>query len=212
MTVEYRIDVEDIAGVPILSFSDFLALDFDLVMSGKGNYHLTLSGFDEERLAQIDDDYLVRIWRKDEAAGLGWANVANGIHKTVLDTVYTNGRFMWESFGPMPEELLDKEEIAYPAGNILSEYKAAAATTTMYAYVQNNVGADALMSNGRYYDAVNPIVMGTDPALGAGWSGDRSGKNLLDVLQEIRDFAVDGGTDIDFRILYLGGYQFQFGS
>lgn len=212
MTVRYRVDIENHSGVAVASFKDFLSLDVEIKIGDKGDYQLALSGFDE-RVALIQDDYLMRVWMTDPAYGIPWKNVFTGIHKTVVDNFFSNGRKTWVSYGPACEEILDKESIAYPSGVPQSKIDPSAGTpvsTVMYRFVRENVGDLATVANGRFYDAVNPVVLGTDLGQGPSWTGSRAQKPLLGVLQELRQYSIEEGDQVDFQMNYIGGYQFEF--
>lgn len=212
MTVRYRVDIEDHSGVAVASFKDFLGLDVEIKIGDKGDYQLTLSGFDE-RVALILDDYLMRVWMTDPAYGIPWTNVFTGIHKTVVDNFFSNGRKTWLSYGPACEEILDKENIAYPSGVSQSKIEPLAGTpvsTVMYRFVRENVGDLATVANGRFYDGVNPVTLGIDLGQGPSWTGSRAQKPLLGVLQELRQYSIEQGDQVDFEMRYAGGYQFEF--
>ena len=212
MTVRYRVDIEDHSGMAVASFKDFLSLDVEIKIADKGDYQLTLSGFDE-RIGLIQDDYLMRVWMTDPAYGIPWTNVFTGIHKTVVDNFFSNGRKTWVSYGPACEEILEKEYIAYPSGVSQSKVDPLDGTplsTVMYRFVRENVGDLATVANGRFYDAVNPVILGIDLGQGPSWTGSRAQKPLLGVLQELRQYSIEQGDPIDFEMVYVGGYQFEF--
>ena len=208
MSVRYRVDFEDYDGLVIESFQNFLGLNFNIFASGLGSYTLNLSGFDN-RVSLIPDDAIVRIWMTDPAFGIEWTNIFNGIHKTFVDTVAENGRLTWQSYGPSCEELLAKELVAYPSGSSQAN-KSGVASTVMNAYVRENIGDLATIANGRDYAGVNPITIASGPAVGPTWTGSRARKRLLFVLETIYHDSIESGDPIDFRVNYLGGYQFEF--
>ncbi len=212
MPVRYRVDIEDHSGVAVASFKDFISLDAEIKIADKGDYQLALSGFDE-RVDLIQDDYLMRVWMTDPAYGIPWTNVFTGIHKTLVDSFFNNGRRTWVSYGPSCEEILDKEVIAYPSGVSQSKVDPLAGTplsTVMYQFVRENVGDLATVANGRFYDAVNPVVLGVDLGQGPSWTGSRAQKPLLGVLQELRQYSIEQGNPVDFEMRYAGSYQFEF--
>lgn len=208
MSVRYRIDIENPGGNNFLSLTNFLTLDFDWLLNDKGSYILTLSGFEPD-VELIEEDAIIRVWMADPVFGIDWLNVFNGVHKTFVDSFLSNGNQTWTSYGPSLEEIVDKEEISYAAGSSQAN-KSAVATTVMYEFVRENVGDLATVANGRRYDATNPIFNGPDLAQGPNWSGGRSQRRLLNVLQEIHEYSVDEGDQVDFRVDYLENYQFRF--
>lgn len=208
MSARYRVDFEGHDGLVIDSFGEFLGLNFTLRTSGLGTYSLDLSGFDG-RISLITDDAIMRVWMTDPAFGIPWTNVFSGIHKTFVDTVAESGRLIWQSYGPSCDELLDKEIVAYPAGSSQAN-KSGPASTVMYAYVRENIGDLATEGNGRDYDGVNPVILAADTAVGPTWTGSRARKRLLDVLTGIYHDSQEQGDQVDFRVNYVGGYQFEF--
>lgn len=206
MSLSYRVDLESNTGVLLEQFNDFIALQITGIWNGKGNYRLTLSGFDD-RVLSFEKDSIVRVWRKD--IGTDWLNIFNGIHKTFDDSLESAGQRIYTSFGPALEELVAKAMILYPSGSPQAR-KIGACTTVMYSYVEENVGTSATAANGRDIDHVNPIVNAIDPSDGPNWSGSNSRKNLLSTLQAITAFSREQGDPVDFRVNYLGGFNFQF--
>lgn len=209
MAQQYRVDLEDTTGTVVAIFQDFNLLIFDIEVSDKGNYQLTISAFDD-RIELFGDDYLVRVWFQDVALGIDWTNVFNGIHKTFTRGMSTGGQRTFISFGPSLEEILGKAQVLYPTGLTTRARKSDIVSTVMYEYVIQNVGVNALAASGRDIDHVNPISNAPDLILGPSWSGIRARKNLLTVLRDLRDYAIQQDDRVDFRVNYLGDYLFQF--
>jgi len=210
MPVLYRVDIENSAGSTVAIFEDFRSLSFTQRISAKGEYQLTLSGFDS-RIGEIQDDSIVRIWFQDNTFGIDWLNIFNGIHKTFSDSLSPNGQQIYTSYGPAMEELLEKTWILYPTDSAQAN-KSGAASSVMLSYVYENVGAGGTAS--RDYPAQNLVTLAADPILGGTWSGSKARKNLMATIREISDFTRENNaaiTDkVDFRVTYLGGFQFQF--
>lgn len=210
MAVTYRVDVENNSGSTVAVFQDFNSLNFTQAISAKGDYQLTLSGFDS-RISDIQDDSVVRVWFTDPTFGIDWVNIFNGLHKTFNDALLSNGRRTFTSYGPALEELLDKTYILYPSGSTFA-VKSSAASTVMLAYVAENAGASGDAT--RDVTAQNVLSDAGDPVLGGTWSGSKPRKHLLSVIQEINDFTRENNTaladKVDFRVNYLENYLFQF--
>lgn len=208
MTFRYRVDIEDTSGDVVASIENFTSLEFTKGLSIKGDYQLVLSGFDE-RIDLVEDDYLIRVWHADPAFDIDWTEVFTGIHKTFTDALLQNGNRTWTSYGPSLEEIVDKAYILYDSGTP-EVSKSGAASTVMYAYVEENVGASATTANGRDVAHVNPISNAPDLGEGPAWAGGRARKPLMQVLKEIQQYSVEKSDQIDFRVNYLGSYTFQF--
>jgi len=208
VTVRYRIDIEDHTGSVVAVFQDFLNLSFSAKISNRGNYTLRISGFDS-RKSLFGDDYLIRVWMDDTSEGIRWTNVFTGIHKSYVDALSENGQRTFTSYGPSLEEIIDKAEILYPAGSS-GAAKSGIASTVMYEYVDENAGTNATTGNGRDDDHTNPITNAPDLAQGPTWDGSEPYSSLLTVLRKIRQYSIDQGDQVDFRVNYLGGYTFQF--
>ncbi len=209
MAVTYRVDFEDTTGSIVAVFQDFRSLNLTSVISAKGSYQLTLSGFDS-RIADIGDDYVMRVWMTDPSFGIDWLNIFNGLHKTFSDSLLTNGNRTFTSYGPALEELLDKTYILYPSGSSEAG-KSGVASTVMLEYVSQNAGSGGTVN--RDVTEQDVLSAATDPLIGGTWSGSRARKHLLTTIREISDFTRENNTAIvdkvDFRVNYLDDYSFE---
>jgi len=204
----YRVDLENTTGSTLAVIKNPTSFECNISIGGKGNYQLVLSGFDDV-VNSFTPDIIIRFWRNDTDAGNGWINVFNGIHKTVSKSLTQSGNKTFTSYGPDSNELLDKAYILY-APNSAQSNKTNFATTAMIEFVRENIGSQALVSNGRRLNGTNPITIGGSSGLGPSWGDESAGKHLLTVLQNIRDFSKQLGTQIDFEVQYLGNYQWLF--
>ena len=204
----YRIDIEDTTGSTVTSIKNPISFSCGLKLCAKGDHQLVLSGFDPV-VSLIGDDYILRFYRKDTEAGNGWINIFNGIHKTFAKSLTQSGNKTFTSYGTDSHELLDKSYILY-APNSSQASKSLPASTAMVQFVRENIGALALTSNGRRTNGTNPISIAGSSGLGSTWSDEVSNKNLLLVLQNIRDFTRQDGNQIDFEITYDENYTWLF--
>lgn len=204
-----RFDVEDFDGVVVASIRDYTALSFDIIWSGKGNYQLSLSGFDD-RISKFVDDYQVSIWLKDENFGLDWTNVFTGFHKTSVKSLFQSKQRSWQSFGPSLEELIAKEYILWYAGSPQANKTAIPVSTAMTQYIQENIGTLALAASGRDADGVVTGLSVAGAGFGPNWSGGRARKPLMQVIKELRDFSIANDDQVDFRVVSLPGYTWEF--
>lgn len=214
MTLVYHVDIEDTTGNTVAIIKNPISFSCTTRIGQKGDYQLVLSGFDSV-VNLIQEDYIIRFWRKDTTALLSngmptdFVNVFTGIHKTPSKSLTQSGQKTFTSYGPDSNELLDKSYILY-APNSSQASKSAAASTAMIEFVRENIGDLALISNGRRTDGTNPIVILGTNGLGSVWSDNVANKNLLTVLQNIRDYTRQTGTQIDFEMQYLGNYSWGF--
>lgn len=210
MAVTYRVDFENTSGSTVAVFQDFRSLNFTKIISAKGSYQLTLSGFDS-RIIDIGDDYVIRVWMTDPTFGIDWLNVFNGLHKTFTDALLSNGNRTYTSYGPSLEELLEKTYILYPTGSSQAT-KSDIASTVMLAYVGENAGSSGDAT--RDTPVQDVLSLGADPILGGTWSGSKPRKHLLTTIREISDFTRENNLAIvdkvDFRVNYLDNYLFEF--
>lgn len=210
MTVTYRVDIEDTTGSVVMVIEDFNSLNFTSRISGKGDYQLTLSGFDN-RITDIKEDYLIRVWMTDPTFNIPWTNIFNGFHKTFVDSLLSNGNRTFTSYGPALEELLDKTYILYAAGTSQTD-KSGAATTIIYEYVAENAGGSG--GGTRDTPLQNTLSNAADLAIGGTWSGSEARKNLLTTIRNISQFTRENNTlitgKVDFQVNYLDDFNFEF--
>lgn len=208
MPERVRVDLENYSGEVVGTTAVFTSLNVDLETSDKGKIAVNLP-VENPLYALIQEDYIWRVWYKWDEEGIVWTNIANGIHKTPVDSQLQNGRRTFASYAPTEEELLHKAYILYPSSASQAD-KSGAASSVIFEFVRENLGAQALVANGRDFNHACPISFGADAAEGPAWQGVRARKNLLTVLREIRQYSIDQGNQIDFRVTYQDGYTFLF--
>lgn len=214
MAIIYRIDIEDTTGTTVASIKNPISFTCNIVIGGKGDHQLVLSGFDPV-INLIQDDYIVRFWRKDTSAILpngqpsDFVNIFNGIHKTFNKSFTQSGNKTFTSYGSNGIELLDKAFVLY-SPNSSQASKSLPASTAMIEFVRENIGNLATVGNGRKTDGQNPIIIIGSSGQGATWSDNVANKNLLTVVQNIRDFTRQQGNQIDFEVIYDGNFTWIF--
>ena len=208
MTIRYYIAVEDNAGTVVDLIQQPLSFSYELGFSKRNVLQLQLSAYVP---IDLQHDYLLRLWRRDTSITDEWRNVANYIFKTYDRSLSSSGRRGFMAYGASPEELVQKAVIAYPAGTSQTR-KNGDAAQVIAEFVRENSGSQALVSNGRYVDHITPLVVPTVSPVGINWQGSRAGKPLMEVCQDIVQYAKQNSTRLDFRVNYSGGaYTFEVG-
>lgn len=202
----YRLDIEDTHGLYAGTTRNFINLSFNIRIGAKGDYQLIVSGLDTDLIRSFDDDFIVRVWRKDTG---DWINVFNGIHKTLSLSYEQNGKRLFNSYGPDSHELLEKTQVLYP-NSLPQADKVGIGSNVILEYARENIGAQALQTNGRYRDNVLPVVIVGYGGIGATWAGNWANKNLLELCQDVRDFSIQSGVQLDYEMKYFGGYVWHF--
>lgn len=208
MTIRYYIAVEDNSGMVVDLIQQPLSFSYELGFSKRNVLQLQLSAYVP---IDLQPDYLLRLWRRDTSITDEWRNVANYIFKTYDRSLSSSGRRGFMVYGASPEELVQKAVIAYPAGAAQTR-KNGDAAQVIAEFVRENSGSQALVSNGRYVDHVTPLVVPGVSPVGLNWQGSRAGKPLMEVCQDIVQYAKQNSTRLDFRVTYSGGaYTFEVG-
>jgi hypothetical protein len=206
MPERIRVDLADIAGNIVATSSTFSSLNAALKMSDRGSIQIGFSS--DDPLAQnLGDDYIIKLFYQYPEEGIDWINVGNGIVKTKNDAQSVTGKRSVTLHCPTEEELFAKAHILYFTGTTQSS-KSGECSAVIAELVSENIGGDALVSNGRFYDGQNPISIVNQAPSSLIWAGSRSQKNLLEVMSEIRDYSITNGDQIDFRCTYQDGYTF----
>jgi len=141
-------------------------LSFETKIGRRGAIRIQLH--DDDPLArEIGLDYIARVWYKNESYDIDWTNVFNGIMKTPSRVWYGNGNKLAIFYGSDSNELIDKALVMYPISSQTRAYKNDVASTVMKEYIEENIGANALVAQGRFIDHVNPVtVVYPTPAVG----------------------------------------------
>lgn len=208
MAEVWRVDIEDHTGNTVATVKNFQLLSFEQRVARRGSFQFQVHD-DEPVRELIQEDYIARVWLKDEQYNLPWTNIFNGIIKTPSRVWYSNGNKLAIYYGSDDMELIDKALVMYPTSSTKSE-KTGVASTVMGQYVQENIGASATTANGRFYDHVNPITVIT-PGVPTGpiWTGNKAHDSLTKALQDIRNFSYEQGDRVDFHSYYIGNYQWE---
>jgi hypothetical protein len=180
----------------------------EVKIAARGNFRLQLHD-DDENARLIHEDFVIRVWFRQDSLGIPWTNIFNGIVKTPTRVWYSNGNKLSIFYGSDSNEFIDKALIMYPTSSPKSG-KAGVASAVMSEYVSENIGSQATTANGRIIDHVNPIVINApNPPVGPVWEGNKAYARLLQALQDIRRLSHERSKRVDFNVVYLGDFKWQ---
>lgn len=207
MAEVFRVDILDHSGDVVASLKNFQYFSAEIRAANRDSFRLQLDDSDPNA-ELIHEDYLLQLWYKDEVLNIPWSNIFTGIIKTISRVWYSNGRKLDIFYGSGNNELIDKAIIAYPS-DVPQSNKEGNALDVAYDLIVENVGDLARVSNGRYFDHINPIIVAKVGSCSWNWSSNVAHDLLIRKLQDIRDLSYLKGDRIDFETVYLGNYEWQ---
>lgn len=207
MAEVFRVDILDHTGTVVSSLKNFQYFSAEIRVANRDSFRLQLDDSDPNA-ESIKEDYVLQLWYKDEVLNISWINVFTGIIKTISRVWYSNGRKLDIFYGSGNNEILDKAIIAYPS-DVPQSNKDGNALDVAYDMVVENVGDSARITNGRYFDHINPITVEKVGTCSLNWSSNVAHDLLIRKLQDIRDFSYLRGDRIDFETIYTGGYTWK---
>lgn len=204
MESKYFVRLKDpVTGDLLAETSDYLSLTINHRVNSSGYASVALDG-DHDAIPFFSRDTIVEIYRSVLDFNLGWYLEFEGLNRTPVRQTYQNGNRTFTANVQGYVDLLSRRIIAYNAGTSYVE-KNAVAETVMKALVNENIGPGATapprISNG----VCVGFFVEPDAAQGSVWSGSRSYKNLLEVLQEISD-----ETNVFFDVIGWQNNNFLF--
>jgi len=207
---EYQVWLKDHDGSRVAVFAGtgretggLQSLRFEKWLRTPGQCVVEIDGTDE-RIDYFLLDYQVEIWRRDMAGNLDWYRVFEGFHRGDEWRQDESGRDLYASTSQHYNILLLAEPIRWPAGSDQAT-KSGACETVAKEYVDENVGPGATSPPRDDAGVMPGLTVEADGGTGATWSGGRAGKNLLDVLVELADYA-----PADFMVVGTGAATFEF--
>lgn len=185
----------------IAFFESFNRLEIKHHLNSFSDHVLSLSGYDE-RISLFGLDCLVEVRRK--IPNESWYTEYIGFHRSSERSISEADRRIYTSYGRGLLDLVNRRSIMYYATTTYT-LKSGPGETVMKEYVEENLGASAT-SPPRVVSGTFPnFTIELDLARGNNWFGQRSYKNLLEVLQEV---AI--ATSVDFDIVWTGtGFEFK---
>lgn len=202
--MQYQVRLYDTNGAQTAVFDTWHSLYFFKRLNDFGYHTFSIDG-DDPRTALFTPDCFVEVLRRDVTINLAWYREYVGFHRTGQFQVTDNGRQVFTSYGRGMEDLLHRRIILFKTG-VFTSYSGVAADNAMKAIVLFNVGSNATLANSRI---ANGVTLGFSVAANTTqappWNGDRTFKNVLDVLQEISE-----AKSVDFDVKWNGGQTFLF--
>lgn len=204
-TANYQIVLYDDAGTKLAILDDYRSLQFQKVVNDKGFFTLIINNNDAKK-SLFEKNGILVVMRKIPGY-TNWYTEFEGHCEDFYTNIYQNGNEQYTIVGSGFNGLLARRIIAYEEGTAPAS-KSDFSETVMKEFVQENIGPSATIANTRFADGVQAnFTVAADTGAGLAWNGDRTGKNLLQVLQEISNFS-----EIDFDVstnVTVGNYVFQ---
>lgn len=189
----------DATGARVATFVDWPELRVDLGVNRPGSWALRIHG-DDPRATLFEEGGLLEGWWCAPEDGIAWRREFCGF---VIDSeAYEDaqGASHFVASGFTIEYWLDATIIDAAAGSTSSR-KSGASETVIKDYVDEQCGPGA----GARARADLLIEADHSPALGDTWSGQRSNRKVLEVVQEIAE-----ASGIQFGIERTDDYEFEF--
>lgn len=206
----YQIVLYDDEGTRLAILDDYRSLSYQKKINDGGFFNLFMNYNDPKRELFVLD-CIIEIKRKIPGR-VDWYTDFVGHCEDFNIKLFSNANYQFNVVGTGQNGLLNRRIIAYDETTTESA-KNDASETVMKEYVKENIGSDATIANGRFADgrilsgATNLFSVEADGGNGINWQGDRSGKNLLEVLNEIARYS-----EIDFDVEIngtVGNYIFK---
>ena len=204
----YQLALYETDGTLLAIIDDYRSLQYGHVVDGPGFFTLQLSYNDSKR-PLFTKNRILEVKRKIPNY-VDWYTEFVGHCEDFAPTFYANGNTQFSVVGSGLNGLLGRVVVAYQEGSAQSKKTAMAAETAMKEYVRENRGDLATIANGRE-DTAALASFYVEGDLGAGidWSGERSGKKLLEVLQDIANYALIDFNTVVHPTLGMGNYLFK---
>lgn len=201
---EYKVRLKNQSGTYVAEFDNWVSLVFTHKVNNRGTIRFEVDGGDPRTDLFVLDGQ-IEVWRRNPIVDLDWYIEWEGFFRSNNDLYEQNDNNKYVAFGFSYLDLARRAEIKYDAGSAEAD-KSGVGETVMKEYVPENIGALALISNGRAADNGMPgLSIEADLGNGLTWDGARADKNLQQTLQEIGI-----ATGIDFDIIGVGAALFQF--
>ena len=180
----YFVTISDYDNNVVAIFDNWRELTLQNIINDAGDIEMLLNGKDE-RVALIQDDYLITVYRSVPGVSLDWYVEARGLIEIHKDDILPNGDQVYRITACHLNGHLSRRRIAYLSGTIRAD-KIAPGETAMKEYVTENIGAGATVANGRLLEgSLSNFTIAIDGAQGNIYQKGNSGASLLDVCKDI---------------------------
>lgn len=205
MSFQYQVRLYNTSGAQVAVFDDWNSLYFYNRVSDFGYHTFSIDG-DDDRVSLFTPDSIIEVLRRDE--GIPWYREYLAFHRTGVYQVTDRGRELFSSYGRGFEDLLHRREVLWRPGtfSVGAFPYGAPADDSMKEFVRYNAGASATTGAGRIANGVTTgLTVAANIGAAPAWYGERSYKNLLDVLIEIHE-----AKSVDFAVTWTGGQNTLF--
>ena len=203
----YQLWLYDVDGNLLAIIDDYRSLQYGHVVNDIGFFTLQMS-YNNPKRTLFEENCILVIKRKIPGY-VDWYIEFVGIVGDDGSAFFGNGNTQHNIVGKGLNVWLKNVVVGYASESSYSK-KDDAAESAMKAYVLENRGAQALTSNGREADAdLTGFYVDVDLAQGITWTGERSGKTVLSVLQDIALFSLIDFNVITHPALGVGNYLFK---
>lgn len=201
---EYKVRLKDQSGIVVAEFDNWLSLNFNHKQNSIGSLRFEIDGNDS-RKELFDLDGQIEVWRRNVGVGLDWYIEWEGFYRTPNDLITESDDKRFVAHAKSYLDLLKRAWIEWPSMSSQAQ-KSDAGETVIKEIVNENIGAGALLSDGRERDHVYPgLTIESDFSRGTTWSGAFAWKAALSTARKI---ALATGLVID--IVGTGPATFQF--
>lgn len=214
LSAVYQLVLYDSGGARLAIIDDYRSLQYQNVVNG-GEFFTLIINATDSKVPLFENNGILEVRRRIPGT-LPWYTDFVGHIENQDDTLFENGNQQLIFVGSGLNGLLDRRIVAYRDGTSQSA-KGIASETAMKEYVNENCGPVATVANGRLANGVITNFTVDLPGGGAGavWDGERSGKKLLETIQDIAnfsglDFAVETNTVVGTYI--FNTYENQLGT
>ena len=206
----YQIVLYDDVGNRLAILDDYRSMQYKKAINDGGFFSMFID-YDDAKRELFVVDSIIEIKRKIPGVK-DWYTDFVGHCEDFNRDQFSNANDQYNVVGTAQTGLLGRRIIAFDETTSYAA-KNDASETVMKEYVKENIGSDATVANTRIADGrilsggVNLFSVQADGGNGDTWQGDRSGKLLLKVLNEIAKFS-----EIDFEVATdgdIGKYIFK---
>lgn len=191
------------AGDLIAIYDNWRSLDFTRKLNDVGESTISI---DDKYNTNFALDSLLEVYYSPIPGT--WNYEETFFHRTGQRELTDRDTPIFTSYGRSLNDLLRRRVIAWYATRPQT-LKSDPAETVIKEFVNENAGPGAIYDGtaaGRRMPGVFPhLIIETDSGLGPTWKGQRSYKNLLEVIQEIAD-----STSVDFSIVRTSSNNLEF--